>query len=91
MDVLTALSHLIQLVAPAWSAGALLAGLVAARRRDGAWPRRWARETLWLALPGSAVLVGGLVLTGADGRIATYGALVLLQGALAAWRARPRG
>ncbi|TSE20801.1 hypothetical protein Talka_00464 [Tepidimonas alkaliphilus] len=81
--------HLWHLVAPAWVTGGLL-GAVLAWRRCGKRSALacWGRETLWLALPGSAVLVGGLMLTDSDGRIATYAALVGTLGTLAAWRAR---
>jgi hypothetical protein len=45
----------------------------------------------WLALSGvgAMVLLGGLVAFGRDGRMATYGVLVLVLGtAVAAWRSR---
>ncbi|MCS6810167.1 MAG: hypothetical protein RMK34_05725 [Tepidimonas sp.] len=88
MDAPTALLHLLQLLAPAWAMAALLGARLAWRAPAGARWRRWGRETLWLAVPGSAVLVAGLVVSGADGRMATYAALVLVLGSLAAWRAR---
>ncbi|MCX7814672.1 MAG: hypothetical protein N2256_04175 [Tepidimonas ignava] len=76
-------------MAPAWGMAALLATALTLRGHGGSAPgwRRWGRHVLWLALPGSAVLVAGLVLTGADGRIVTYAALVGVLGSVAAWRA----
>ena len=44
----------------------------------------WHRLALWGTLAGAAVLVGGLVAFGRDGRTATYGALVVVT-ALALW------
>ena len=43
------------------------------------------RALLWLVLAGVLVLLAGLVLLGRDGKMATYAALVLVQGGLAAW------
>jgi hypothetical protein len=44
----------------------------------------WHRLALWGTLAGVAALVGGLVAFGRDGKIATYGALVVAT-ALALW------
>lgn len=44
----------------------------------------WHRLALWAGLAGVAALVGGLVLFGRDGKMATYGALVLAA-AMALW------
>ncbi|TSE25346.1 hypothetical protein [Tepidimonas aquatica] len=81
-------THLAALVGPAWGMALLLATLLTLRGRGSSprW-RAWWRHVLWLALPGSAVLVAGLVLTAADGRIVTYAALVGVLGTVAAWRA----
>lgn len=44
----------------------------------------WHRLAIWAALAGMAVLIGGLVLFGRDGKMATYAALVIVT-ALALW------
>jgi hypothetical protein len=43
---------------------------------------------LWSALGGALVLALGLVYFGRDGKMATYGALVLVVGTLSFWRHR---
>lgn len=92
MDFLSALLHLLNFLAPAvcvplllWLPARLLMG-----RPAGA-PRWWVQ---WLvqALLGTAVLVGGLLLLGRDGKMLTYAALVLVCASgqwvlLRGWRA----
>lgn len=80
MDVFDQALHLLNFVAPAW---ALALGLaLATRLTPAAWglaSRRSMRVQLVLqGLLGSAVLFGGLALFGVDGKMATYGALVVL-------------
>jgi hypothetical protein len=48
------------------------------RQTQVAWGVRWAVN----ALGGLAVLVAGLVMTGHDGKMATYGAMVLVSATL---------
>lgn len=89
MSALALLNHLANLLAPAWGMAALLA--VALTWRGGwnnAAGRRFWRHLAWLGATGSVVLVAGLVVQGRDGRMGTYAALVLVLGALAAWRDR---
>lgn len=77
MGPLDALGHVLNLFLPA----ALLAGLAAALAK-GLWRRELAGVP-WLRLAGpaagvcAAVTLAGLVLTGHDGRMATYAAMVL--------------
>lgn len=84
MGPLDAFWHLANFFLPAvWVAA------IAAAAAKGLWRRElsgvtWRRLLLWPALAGSAALVGGLVVTGRDGRIATYAALVVAE-ALALW------
>lgn len=69
-------------------APALVWGGVKRRGRSGRWAQGF---KAWLALSaiGAVVLLGGLVAFGRDGRMATYGVLVLVLGtAVAAWRSR---
>jgi hypothetical protein len=80
------LIHVLNFVAPALAVAALLALVLAVRT-----PRvRQRPVAVWggLAALGSFVLLGGLLYFGRDGKMATYAALVLAQGAFAAWWAR---
>jgi hypothetical protein len=45
----------------------------------------WHRLALWASLAGMAALVGGLVMFGRDGRMGTYGAVVLAAAAALWW------
>ena len=84
MDALGLLWHLANFVAPAPAVAALSALLCKL-----VWRRSLARAS-WFTLAwqgaaaGLVVLVAGLVLTGHDGRIATYAALVVAC-ALVSW------
>ncbi|MDR0457725.1 MAG: hypothetical protein LBH10_01655 [Burkholderiaceae bacterium] len=77
--------HLVNFIAPAlWLALALAAwdGLIRRKAaRALAHPRRWRRGLLLDWGLGSAVLLASLVITGHDGRMATYGALALVVAA----------
>ena len=92
MGPLTTLLHLAHFLAPALGLAALLALLSWAlhpgeRLSLTAW--RHARALfLWSALGGALVLALGLVYFGRDGKMATYGALVLVVGTLSFWRHR---
>ncbi len=84
MSFVDAFLHLFNLQLPALALAALSALLA-----KGLWRRElagvpWARLAGWAALAGMLVTLAGLVLTGRDGRMATYGALVLAE-ALALW------
>jgi hypothetical protein len=72
--------HTFGFMAPAW--GVALFCVVFARMTArwwlGASPWSWVQQTLVSGLLGSGVLAGGLVLWGADGKMATYAALVLV-------------
>ena len=74
--------HIFNFMAPAW--GVALFGVLAARllARGGLplarW--RWLTQTLVNGVLGSAVLAGGLVFWGVDGKMATYSALVIVCG-----------
>ncbi|MFN3611221.1 hypothetical protein [Tepidimonas sp.] len=86
VDALAVLFHLLNLVAPAWGLAALLAPALAWRGRARPRWRAGLGHGVWLGVWGSAVLIAGLVLSGRDGRMATYAALVAVMGAVAAWR-----
>lgn len=89
MGVLTFIFHLFHFFLPAWAMAALLAPAVLGWRAfswSGACGRRVVRLWAGLALAGSLVLVGGLLCLGRDGKMATYVALVLVMGSVAAWQ-----
>ena len=73
--------HLSGLVAPAVLVALLLWPAVAVRRQGRG---RWL-SLAWLAATGVLVLVAGLIWSGRDGRMATYAAMVLVQGTLVWW------
>lgn len=84
MGVLDGLWHLLNFFAPALGVGvmaAFLAKLLWWRDLKGVSPWHMAA---WAALAGSLALVVGLLWTGRDGKMLTYGAMVLLS-ALALW------
>jgi hypothetical protein len=93
MGITASFIHLVNFFLPALVMAALLAPALmwgGPKRRGRS--SRWAQGLKgWLALSGmgAVVLLGGLVAFGRDGRIATYGVLVLVLGtAVAAWRSR---
>ncbi len=86
MTLLGFFFHLLGFVAPALVvAGVLWLALRRGRVRGG-----WSSTRQYRALAGLglAILAIGWVLTGADGSMVTYAALVCGQGTLAAWLRR---
>jgi hypothetical protein len=84
MGPLDALWHVLNFFAPALGVAlftSALAKLLWRRELAGA---AWARLFWWSALAGALVLVAGLIVFGRDGRMATYGAVVVAT-ALALW------
>ena len=86
MGPLDALWHLTNLFAMAW-----LTGAVAAAAAKLIW-RRDLAAVRWLALAGHAIAAGcvvtlaGLLISGRDGRMATYGAMVVANAITLWWR-----
>ncbi|MDZ4189500.1 MAG: hypothetical protein U1D25_15545, partial [Hydrogenophaga sp.] len=82
MNFFAVLAHLAGFVAPAWVVGLCL-WLVPQKVGRGRMAR-WSRsiDLTVLVLAGVAVLLTGLVFFGRDGKMATYAALVLVQGTL---------
>lgn len=84
MGPIDGLWHLLNFFAPAVFVGAV--GAAAAKllwRRELA-AVGWRRLAGWASAAAALALVGGLVVGGRDGRMATYGAMVLAS-ALALW------
>ena len=85
MGPLDALIHVINFLMPA-----VVVGLVAASLTKLFWRRqlaavRWVRMATWAVGASLLVSVGGVVLLGRDGRMATYAALVLACAAALGW------
>ncbi len=84
VEPLDAFWHVINFFWPAASVGALSAAFAKLVWRGELRGVRWNRLALWAFAAGSLSLLGGLLLFGRDGRMATYGALVAMT-ALALW------
>ncbi len=84
MGPLDALWHLLNLLLPAAGLGAIAAGLSKLLWRGALRGVAWKRLALWSSGGAGLALLGGLVLTGRDGRMATYAAMVLAS-ACALW------
>lgn len=84
MTFLAPLWHLLGLVAPALATAALLV-LGLRLRRAGAGGKLVLRSYALIAGVGVLVMVAGLVWFGRDAKMATYAALVVIQGTLAWW------
>ena len=84
MNFLDVLWHLSNLLAPALALGLLAAGLIKLLWRQALAGVRWQRLAAFAVAAALLALLAGLVLGGRDGRMATYGAMVLAC-ALALW------
>jgi hypothetical protein len=84
LDPLDALWHLINLFAPALGVGFLASALAKLLWRGELRRVAWLRLGSLASGVAAAVLLGGLVLLGHDGRIATYAAMVAAT-ALSLW------
>jgi hypothetical protein len=86
MGLLDAIWHFMNLLAPAIGLAALAAGgaKLLWRRELAAVP--WRRLATPTALACTLVLLGGLVLWGRDGKMATYGAMVVAATVMLWWR-----
>ena len=91
MGPLDALWHLGNLFGPA-----LGLGLIASTLAKLLWRRAWRAVpwrglVLWTAAANAVVTLAGLLLTGRDGRMATYAAMVLATSAVLWWRGGRHG
>ena len=84
MSPLDAAWHLLNLFAPALGTAAIAATLAKLVWRRDLRAARWSRLFGWSAGAASLMLLAGLAVFGVDGRMATYGAMVL-GCALALW------
>lgn len=93
MGPLDALWHLLNLLLPAAGLGAIAAGLSKLLWRTALRGVAWKRLALWASGGAGLALLGGLVITGRDGRMATYAAMVLASAGALWWAGfrRPRG
>jgi hypothetical protein len=85
MGPIDAILHLLNFFVPALGTAALCA-----LGAKGLWRRElagvsWRRLAAWGAVAGAAALVGGLVIFGRDGKMATYAALVVATAAAQWW------
>jgi hypothetical protein len=84
MGPLDALWHALNFFAPAVAVALLAAGAAKLLWRRELAGVAWHRLALWGGVAGAMALVGGLIAFGRDGKMATYGALVVAT-ALALW------
>ncbi len=84
MDPLDALWHLLNFIAPAFGVAALAAALAKTFWRRELATVPWRRLALAGSVASLAALIAGLVLTGHDGRMSSYAAM-LVACALALW------
>jgi hypothetical protein len=82
---LDALNHLVNLLLPAFTVGVLGASMAKLLWRRELAGVRWRRLALWAAGAAALATVAGLVLTGHDGRMATYGAMILAASLALLW------
>jgi glucose-6-phosphate-specific signal transduction histidine kinase len=84
MGPLNALWHLLNFFAPAVAVALIAAFLAKLVWRRELAARSWQQLTLWGSAAGASALVGGLLVFGHDGKMATY-ALLVAATALALW------
>ena len=84
MGMLDGLWHLLNFFAPAVVVGALAAAITKLIWRNQLKAVAWTRLAAWAGVTGAVVLVAGLVITGRDGKMSTYGALVVAN-AVSLW------
>lgn len=85
MGPIDALLHLANFFAPAVGLGALAALLTKLFWWNDLRSVSWLTLARWAMLASTAALIGGLVLLGRDGRMLTYGAMVMLSALALAW------
>ena len=92
MGPLDALNHVFNFLLPALGVGALAAGLAKLAWRRALRGVPWLRLAAWAAGAAAAASLGGLIVVGRDGAMATYGAMVVAVAVALLWRGFvPRG
>lgn len=86
MGPLDALWHVLNLLLPGLVLGALAAALAKLLWRGALRQVAWRHLALWASGAATLAMLGGLVLLGRDGRMATYGAMVLACSLALWWR-----
>ncbi len=92
MGPIDALLHLANFFAPALGVGLLAAGLTKLLWWRELRSVSWLRLARWATLGSAVALVAGLALLGRDGKMLTYGGMILLSAlglAWAGWRNKP--
>ncbi len=69
--------QILDLMAPAVFVGVLSASVAKAWWRRSVGAVRWSTLALWAVGPGAVVSLGGVMLTGHDGRMLTYAGVVI--------------
>ena len=85
MDLLDAVWHLLNFIAPAVAVALLAASLAKLLWRGELAAVSWRSLVLWASLAGLLTLIAGLVLFGRDGKMATYGGLVAASAVTLWW------
>ena len=84
MGPIDALWHVLNLLAPALGVGLLASAAAKLLWRRDLKTIAWARLTVWACSMSALALLGGLMVFGRDGKMATYGAM-LAACALSLW------
>lgn len=85
MGPLDALWHLLNLLLPAVGLGLIAASLAKLLWRTALAKVSWRRLAGWACAAAGLALLAGLVLTGRDGRMSTYAAMVLSSAGALWW------
>ncbi len=88
MSLFDLLNHLLNFLAPACGVGILLAVFVAIFERKMPFSRATLAQAAMNSVAGATALVAGLVFFGRDGKMASYGFLVLVCGTVQWWQQR---
>ena len=91
MGPLDALNHIVNLLLPAAGVGALAAALAKLCWRRALHGVPVLGLAAWAVAAAALVSLGGLALSGRDGAMATYGAMVIAVAAVLLWRGFLRG
>lgn len=91
MSAFDALNHLFNFVLPALVVGPLAAAFAKAVWRSELRAVRWRRLASWATAASALALIGGLIVFGRDGVMATYGAMIVAAALTLLWVGWRRG